>query len=72
MDRKIYGKRFINPGSLGQPRDEDTRAAYAVLEDDRIFFRRTEYDVESVIKKMGEKNYPDRAVRILKKGKIVP
>ncbi|MFP4051968.1 MAG: metallophosphoesterase family protein, partial [Thermoplasmata archaeon] len=27
MDRKVNGKRYINPGSLGQPRDDDTRAA---------------------------------------------
>ena len=72
MDRKINGKRFINPGSLGQPRDGDTRAAYAVLEDDEITLLRMEYDIELVIDKMREKNYPERAIRILKKGKVVP
>lgn len=72
MDRKIFGKRFINPGSLGQPRDGDIRAAYAVLEDGEITFHRMEYDIESVIEKMREKHYPERAVRILKEGKIVP
>ena len=72
MDREINGKRFINPGSLGQPRDGDTRAAYAVLEDGEITFHRMEYDMESVIDKMKEKNYPGRAIRILKEGKVVP
>ncbi len=71
MDREIKGKRYINPGSLGQPRDDDTRAAYAVLEDGEITFDRLEYDIEEVIKKMREKDYPERAIRILKAGKVV-
>lgn len=72
MDREIYGKRFINPGSLGQPRDGDTRAAYAVLEDGEITFHRMEYDIESVIEEIKAKNLPDRVIRILRKGKVVP
>ncbi len=72
MDREIYGKRFVNPGSLGQPRDGDTKAAYAVLEDGEVEFHRIEYDLESVIEKMKEKDYPERAIRILREGKIVP
>ena len=72
MDREINGRRFINPGSLGQPRDEDTRASYVILEDGEITFHRMEYDMGSVIEKMKEKNYPSRAIRILKEGKIVP
>lgn len=71
MDRKVNGKRYINPGSLGQPRDDDTRAAYAVLEDGEITFERLEYDIESVVEKMREKDYPKRAIRILKAGKVV-
>jgi len=71
MDRNIFGKRFINPGSLGQPRDGDIRAAYAVLEDGDISFHRIEYDIESVFEKMKEKNYPERAIKILREGKIV-
>ncbi|MBS3816143.1 MAG: metallophosphoesterase family protein [Candidatus Thermoplasmatota archaeon] len=71
MDREIDGKRYINPGSLGQPRDGDTRAAYAVLEDDEITFERLKYDIETVIEKMREKDYPERAIRILRAGKVV-
>src|SRR5262249_18794961 len=40
--------RFVaNPGSVGQPRDGDPRAAYAVLDSDaaRISFHRVEYDI---------------------------
>ena len=39
---------LLNPGSVGQPRDGDPRAAYLVLDLDArtASFRRVEYDVE--------------------------
>jgi len=39
------GVRVVNPGSVGLPRDGDPRAGYAVLEGERVEFRR---DVELV------------------------
>ncbi len=38
---------LINPGSVGQSRDDDPRAAFAVLNlhENRVVFRRVEYDV---------------------------
>ena len=43
-------KALINVGSVGQPRDGDTRACYVILDDDpespRVLYRRVEYDVE--------------------------
>jgi diadenosine tetraphosphatase ApaH/serine/threonine PP2A family protein phosphatase len=39
-------KAVINVGSVGQPRDHDPRASYAILHDDRVEFIRVEYDVE--------------------------
>jgi diadenosine tetraphosphatase ApaH/serine/threonine PP2A family protein phosphatase len=36
---------FLNVGSVGQPRDRDPRACYAVLEDHAITWYRVEYDV---------------------------
>jgi predicted phosphodiesterase len=38
-------KALVNVGSVGQPRDGDPRACYVLLDDDRITFRRVEYDV---------------------------
>lgn len=38
-------KAIINVGSVGQPRDLDPRASYAVLHEDRIEFVRVEYDI---------------------------
>jgi predicted phosphodiesterase len=41
------GRWIINPGSVGQPRDGDARAAWAILDldADKVHFRRTPYDV---------------------------
>ncbi len=72
MDREINGRRYINPGSLGQPRDGDTRAAYGILEDGELYLRRTEYDMDTVLRKMESADLPSRAMRILRAGKVVP
>ena len=47
-----WEKVVINVGSVGQPRDRDPRAAYAVLHEDKIEFVRLEYDIASVIAKI--------------------
>ncbi len=39
-------KAVINVGSVGQPRDLDPRACYAILHPDRVQFVRVEYDVD--------------------------
>jgi diadenosine tetraphosphatase ApaH/serine/threonine PP2A family protein phosphatase len=41
------GRWLVNPGSVGQPRDRDARAAWALLdlEARTVTFRRTPYDV---------------------------
>lgn len=49
-----HEKLMINVGSVGQPRDEDPRSCYVILDDQRgeIEFRRIEYDIEQTIKKI--------------------
>ncbi len=37
-------KVMINVGSVGQPRDNDPRSCYVVVDDRDVFFRRVEYD----------------------------
>jgi predicted phosphodiesterase/NTP pyrophosphatase (non-canonical NTP hydrolase) len=39
----------VNPGSVGQPKDGDPRAAYGVWDDGKVTLRRAEYDVEKTI-----------------------
>jgi len=38
-------KAIVNVGSVGQPRDLDPRASYAILHEDRVELVRVEYDV---------------------------
>ena len=45
-------KAMINVGSVGQPRDGNPKACYAVLEDNVVRFRRVEYPFEKTIAKI--------------------
>jgi len=61
---------FINPGSVGQPRDEDPRAAYAILDTETMTFtcHRVQYDVAFVQKLMKQANFSNRLIRRLRFG----
>jgi predicted phosphodiesterase len=45
----LRGRLIINPGAVGQPRDGDPRAAYAILDcdADAVSFHRVKYDVRA-------------------------
>ena len=58
---------LINPGSVGQPRDRDPRAAYAIYRPEQhvVEFRRVEYDIEGASKKILDAGLPSAlAVRL--------
>jgi diadenosine tetraphosphatase ApaH/serine/threonine PP2A family protein phosphatase len=61
---------LINPGSVGQPRDDDVRAAYALidLEAMTVAFRRVQYDIAATQKLMKQAKLPDRLIRRLRFG----
>jgi diadenosine tetraphosphatase ApaH/serine/threonine PP2A family protein phosphatase len=61
---------IVNPGSVGQPRDNDPRAAYAQLDtgEELIRFRRVRYDVEMTQAAMRAANLPDRLIARLAYG----
>lgn len=61
---------FINPGSVGQPRDEDPRAAYAIIDLDEMILthHRVQYDVSATQKLMKQAKLPDRLIRRLRFG----
>lgn len=73
MLRRVGAKTVINPGSVGQPRDGDPRASYAVVEDGNPFLRRVTYDVERTIRALRglsiSTEITDRLVSILRSGK---
>lgn len=52
---------LVNPGSVGQPRDGDPRAAYAIYykEERRVEFRRVAYDVAAAAAKIRAAGLPD-------------
>ena len=57
----VAGSKFlVNPGSVGQPRDRDPRASYAVIDLDAesITHMRVEYDVELAAGKIREAGLP--------------
>ena len=54
-------RALLNPGSVGQPRDGDPRAAYLLLDLDaqKATFRRVEYDVEQTQHEMRDAGLPE-------------
>lgn len=52
-------KLMINVGSVGQPRDGDARACYAILTDQAVQFRRLEYPLEETINKIYQESSLD-------------
>lgn len=63
----LNGRMILNPGSVGQPRDHDPRAAYAVISPDEHYWEsfRVEYDISSVQQRILAQGLPERhAVRL--------
>ncbi|MFC7228801.1 metallophosphatase family protein [Salinirubellus salinus] len=61
----------LNPGSVGQPRDGDPRAAYAILDLDSLTVeeRRVEYDVEAMVDAVRAAGLPEGSGTRLRKGR---
>src|SRR5262249_6773601 len=56
----VDGRWLLNPGSVGQPRDGDSRAAWLYLDLDagRASFRRTEYPIAETVEEIREAGLP--------------
>jgi putative phosphoesterase len=54
------GRVLVSPGSVGQPRDEDPRAAYAVLDTETmsVDLHRVTYNIDRVISRIEEVGLP--------------
>ena len=61
----------LNPGAVGQPRDQDPRAAYAVVDLDTLAVdeRRVEYDVDRVVDAVEAAGLPPDTGQRLRKGR---
>ena len=64
------GCYLLNPGSVGQPRDNDWRAAFAVYDDARSLFTwyRVPYDVAEAQRKIRSAGLPDALAYRLTRG----
>jgi diadenosine tetraphosphatase ApaH/serine/threonine PP2A family protein phosphatase len=64
------GEWLLNPGSTGQPRDGDARAAWLVLDTDRLTatWRRAEYDIAGAQAAIRAANLPDSLAERLQYG----
>lgn len=62
---------MLNPGSIGQPRDGDTRAAFAIadLPNNSVEFWRVAYDIGAVQKRMAASGLPEPLILRLSFGR---
>jgi predicted phosphodiesterase len=64
------GRWLLNPGSVGQPRDGDPRAAYLLIDLDHrhAHFRRVPYDIEATQAEIREHGLPENLAARLADG----
>ena len=58
---------YFNPGSVGQPRDGDNRAAFAIM-DSSVSFHRIEYDIDEIAFAMKKVGFEPRTYECLYNG----
>ena len=70
MAVSLSGRGILNPGSVGQPRDRDPRAAYAIFDTETSTWepQRVEYDIESVQARILEARLPEKHASRLTEG----
>ncbi len=63
-------RKIINPGSVGQPRDSDPRASYAIYDSKTALIRlyRVEYNIKETQDKMMQRGLPIRLIPRLERG----
>jgi len=61
---KLPERSILNPGSVGQPRDRDPRAAYAIFDSEQKTWEnlRIPYDIPAVQARMQKLNLPERHI----------
>lgn len=68
--KNIQGRVILNPGSVGQPRDHDPRASFAMFDSENLTWelRRVEYDINSVQERIKKAGLPWRHAMRLQEG----
>lgn len=52
-------KLYCNPGSVGQPRDGDPRASFALFDNGQVHLRRVIYDIDVIACNMKSSGFND-------------
>lgn len=70
VELRQTGKYMINPGSIGQPRDGDPRAAFVLYDTESrtVTFFRVPYDIAAAQEKIFEAGLPERLAIRLEEG----
>ena len=66
--KKFGTKMYCNPGSVGQPRDNDPRSAFATFDGREFHLHRVEYDIDNVGRLMAEAGFNGYYYGCLKTG----
>ena len=61
---EVDGRLVVNPGSVGQPRDGDPRAAYAIIDGGKVELKRVAYDIDRTIAQMRASGVDPKAIDI--------
>ena len=73
--KSVGNTTILNPGSVGQPRDLNPRASYAVIDNGNAYIRRVSYDIERTVNDLERSALPrpltDRLTSILYNGSIL-
>ena len=72
--RRLATFTLVNTGAVSQSFDGDPRAAYALVDDDRVEIRRVEYDIEKEVRLLLRSNDPfaTSTAETLRTGRYVP
>lgn len=70
MKEILSPRNIINPGSVGQPRDRDSRSSYAIFDTEKNTweYKRVSYDIAETQKRMKMVNLPARHISRLEGG----
>ena len=71
LELREGGRYLLNPGSVGQPRDGDWRAAFALYDDARMLLTwyRVPYNLKEAQERIVQAGLPDRLATRLKDGR---
>ncbi|MBR4329648.1 MAG: metallophosphoesterase family protein [Candidatus Riflebacteria bacterium] len=62
------GITYFNPGSVGQPRDNNPKAAFAIIDNNKVKLYRIDYDIDSIAKAMLKAGFEERTYDCLYHG----